>query len=196
MKRRWWIWILAAAVIIGAPIAWYLGSPLFISKTVNEPFPTAFPMSVGATVPEGMTHQQVEDTMVKASKENTSASEAMPTGSASVVARGTFRGSDDFHRGEGTATLYRVGQDVVLRLDPFKVTNGPDLHVILTKNAAPKSRPDVDEGYVEVTKLKGNIGSQNYALPQGLRLGDYHAVVIYCKPFHVVFATATLQAVQ
>ena len=193
MRRRVW-WIVAAAVILGAPIAWYLGSPLFISRTVNEPFPAAFPMSAGATVPEGMAQQQVEDTMMKASKENTSASEAMPSGSASVVARGTFRGADDFHKGEGTATLYRVGQDIVLRLDPFKVTNGPDLHVILTKTPAPKSRRDVDEGYVEVAKLKGNVGSQNYALPKGVLLADYHAVVIYCKPFHVVFATAALQA--
>lgn len=65
-------------MIVGAPIAWYLGSPLFINKTVNEAFPGTFPMSVGATVPEGMTQQQVEDTMMKTSQVNASASEPMP----------------------------------------------------------------------------------------------------------------------
>ncbi len=35
-------------------------------------------MSVGATVPEGMTQQQVEDTMMKTSQVNASASEPMP----------------------------------------------------------------------------------------------------------------------
>ncbi len=36
-KRVWWIVIILA--LLAAPIAWYLGSPLFINKTVNEPFP-------------------------------------------------------------------------------------------------------------------------------------------------------------
>ena len=191
MRRRMW-WIVAALVIVGAPIAWYLGSPLFISKTVSE----EFPMSKGAEVPEGMTREQVDETMMKASKQSATAAEAMPAGTtpATVLRRGTFVGSDNFHQGEGTATVYRVGQDIILRLDPFTVTNGPDLHVILTKHPAPKSRADVKEGYIEVAKLKGNVGSQNYTLPQDVLLDEYRAVVIYCKPFHVVFSVATLQA--
>jgi hypothetical protein len=191
MRRRWW-WIVAALVIVGAPIAWYLGSPLFISKTVSE----EFPMSEGAEVPEGMTRQQVEETMMKASKQGATAVEAMPGGTtpATVLRRGTFVGADTFHQGAGTATVYRVAKDLILRLDPFTVTNGPDLHVILTKHPAPKSRADVKEGYIEVAKLKGNSGSQNYTLPQDVRLDEYRAVVIYCKPFHVVFSVATLRA--
>ena len=191
MRRRWW-WIVAVLVIVGAPIAWYLGSPLFISKTVSE----EFPMSEGAEVPSGMTREQVEETMMKASKQSATAVEAMPGGTtpATVLRRGTFVGADNFHQGEGTATVYRVAKDLILRLDPFTVTNGPDLHVILTKHPAPKSRADVKEGYIEVAKLKGNSGSQNYTLPQDVRLDEYRAVVIYCKPFHVVFSVATLQA--
>lgn len=192
MRRRLW-WIVAVLVIVGAPIAWYLGSPLFISKTVSE----EFPMSAGAEVPEGMTREQVEETMMKASKQSATAVETMPGGTtpATVLLRGTFVGADNFHQGEGTATVYRVAKDLILRLDPFTVTNGPDLHVILTKHQAPKGRADVKEGYIEVAKLKGNVGSQNYTLPQDVRLDDYRAVVIYCKPFHVVFSVATLTAV-
>ncbi len=204
MRKRLW-WIVGILVILVVPIAWYLGSPLFISKTVNEAFPTsggtagaAFPMSGDATVPKGMTQQQVEEAMNQASKVSTSATEPMPTrvAAATVVARGTFAGRDDFHRGEGTATLYRVDQALVLRFEGFKVTNGPALYVILTKHPAPKTSADVQEGHVEITTLKGNIGSQNYTLPQGVRPGDFRAVVIYCKQFHVVFATATLQTAQ
>ncbi len=109
-----------------------------------------------------------------------------------VVARGTFAGADDFHKGAGTATVYRAGQTLILRLEAFTVTNGPDLYVLLTKHASPKTSRDVDNGYLEVAKLKGNSGSQNYALPAGTSLSEYRAVVIYCKPFSVVFATATL----
>lgn len=204
MRKRVW-WIVAILVILGAPVAWYLGSPLFISKTVNEPFPTTsvlpdetFPMSKQATVPGGMTRQQVEDMMVKAAKVSATAADPAPGGAApaAVVVRGRLVSADSFHRGEGTATVYRVGGDLVLRLDPFKVTNGPDLHVLLTKHSIPKTAADVQQGYVEVARLKANLGSQNYALPRDVRLGDFHAVVIYCKMFHVLFSAAPLRVPQ
>lgn len=202
---RWARWAIVVVVIVGAPIAWYLGSPLFINRVVDEPFPGTtgaapgapdYPMSKGATVPEGMTQQQVEDKMMEASKTEAPANDAMPTGAAqgTPVVRGTFSGADDFHKGEGTVTVYRIGQDLVLHLDPFKVTNGPDLRVILTKTETPKSSADVNAGYVEIGKLKGNAGGQNYPLSKDLNLSEYKAVVIYCKPFHVVFATAPLRA--
>lgn len=190
MHRRWW-WVIAVLVIIGVPVAWYLGFPLFINREVEE----TFPASSGAEVPSGMTQDQVEATMMAASKETASSEEAMPA-AAVALRRGTFAGADSFHKGEGVATVYRVGSELTLRLDPFRVTNGPDLYVILTKHAKPRSRDDVKAGYIEVAKLKGNIGSQNYTLPAGLRLEDYRAVVIYCKPFHVVFASAELAAGQ
>ncbi len=157
LLRRYW-WVAAILVIVGAPIAWYLGSPLFINKVVDEPFPTS------AAAPQ--------DTM---------------------VASGTFVGADDFHKGTGKATLHHVGQDLTLRFDDFKVTNGPDLHVVLTKHAAPKKGSEVLAGYVDLGKLKGNIGMQNYPLPHGLNPDEYHAVVIYCKPFNFIFAVAPLK---
>jgi hypothetical protein len=41
MRRRiWWIVAIVILVVLLAPVAWYLGSPLFINKTVDEPFPT------------------------------------------------------------------------------------------------------------------------------------------------------------
>lgn len=134
--------------------------------------------------------------MMEASKTETSANDAMPAGAGqgAPVVKGAFSGADDFHKGEGIATVYRIGQGLVLRLDPFRVTNGPDLRVILTKAEAPKSSADVNAGYVEIAKLKGNAGGQNYPLPKDLNLSEYRAVVIYCKPFHVVFATAPLRA--
>ncbi|MDR7522830.1 MAG: DM13 domain-containing protein [Armatimonadota bacterium] len=170
MRRRIpkWAWgMVAVLVIVGAPIAWYLGSPLFINRVVDEPFPGGVPAASADPMPPG-------------------------TAQGAVLARGTFAGADDFHKGQGTATLYRVGGEVVLRLDPFRVTNGPDLRVILTRHASPRTRADVMAGYLEVARLKANIGSQNYTLPAETNLADYRAVVIYCKPFHVVFAVAPL----
>ena len=107
---------------------------------------------------------------------------------------GTFRGADDFHRGSGTATIFRTPDDkLVLRLTDFMVTNGPALSVLLSSTPLPASSRDLGE-YIDVGALKGNIGSQNYEIPDGTDLAAYNSVVIYCVPFHVVFATATLPA--
>lgn len=111
------------------------------------------------------------------------------TGAGTVVAQGQFRDGDSFHKGEGSAKLYRLGDGShLLRFEVFRVTNGPDLHVFLAENAEPKSGR-----YVDLGKLKGNIGEQNYAVPRDLDLGAYRTVVIYCVPFSVVFSTAALQ---
>ena len=36
------------------------------------------------------------------------------------------------------------------------------------------------------------MGNQNYEVPAGTDVSEYKTVVIYCVPFHVVFATAPL----
>ena len=107
---------------------------------------------------------------------------------------GSFRDVDRFHKGSGMATVYR-GPDgnLLLRLDDFRVTNGPDLHVIITPHPDPKGSSEVKtEGYVDLGKLKGNIGGQNYEIPDGVDAASIGAVVIYCKPFNVVFSVASL----
>jgi hypothetical protein len=79
-----------------------------------------------------------------------------------------------------------------LRLEPFQVTNGPDLYVYLAVHPRPRSRSDVDQGFVNLGRLKGNIGAQAYAIPAGTEIAEYRSVVIYCRAFHVVFSTAAL----
>jgi hypothetical protein len=202
LLRRYW-WAAAGLAIIIAPIAWYLGSPLFINRVVDEPFPTSgtpdFPMSKDAVIPPGMTQQQAEDEMMDASRQETAASDKMPAGAdqGMIVVRGTLAGKDDVHKGEGTASVYRVGGQVVLRLDPFRVTNGPDLYVYLSGHSSPRTSAQLHEaGALEVARLKGNVGSQNYGLPADLDIGKFKSVVIYCRRFSAVFARAPLGPVQ
>ncbi len=81
----------------------------------------------------------------------------------------------------------------MLRLEDFSVTNGPGLHVFLSAHPDPKSRDDVrDEAFVDLGELKANIGNQNYEIPADIEVAQYHSVVIYCVPFHVVFSVAPL----
>ncbi len=189
-RPRRWLYVIGTVIVI-LPIGWYLGSPLFLNKSVSE----SFPMSAGATIPQGMTKQQVENEMMQASKASTTASESMPATETAAKAswRGAFTEVDAVHKAKGTATVYRVGNELVLRLDPFESANGPDLYVYLSRQAVPRSSAQVHEGgSVEVARLKGNIGGQNYTLPADLDLSKYKSVVIYCRRFHVVFSTAEL----
>ena len=195
--------IIAAVVIIGIPglaVAWWLLSPLFISQTVDE----EFPLASNAVIPADMTMAEAEEIMVEAASQFNNYDERVPDemampddamkmdASVVKVKSGSFRDADSFHKGSGTATIYRSsdGQNV-LRLEDFRVTNGPDLRVLLVPNADPQGRDDV-EGYIELGKLKGNMGNQNYFLPEGEDGSGYGSVVIYCRPFHVVFSVATL----
>ena len=195
--------IIAAIVVIGIPalwLAWYLLSPLVISTTVDE----EFPLAANAVIPADMTMEEAEQAMVQAAsrfntyEEQVPEEMAMPDDStkmdASVVKvrSGSFQGADSFHKGSGTATIYRSSDGKnLLRLEDFSVTNGPDLHVLLVPNPDPMGRSDV-EGYISLGKLKGNLGNQNYFLPDGDDGSGYGSVVIYCMPFHVVFSVATL----
>ncbi|HEU4523806.1 MAG TPA: DM13 domain-containing protein, partial [Gemmatimonadales bacterium] len=47
-------------------------------------------------------------------------------------------------------------------------------------------------GFVELGKLKGTEGDQNYEIPADLDLETYRAVTIWCRRFSVNFATAPL----
>ena len=194
LLRNRWSWAIMVVVAIPvAAVAWWLGSPLFIDKTVEEEFPLAF----AAVVPDGMTRKEVEDTMATMAKMDSEKKEPMTEGmaKAKVIKSGTFKDADRAHKGEGTATIYTLPDgSSVLRLESFKVSNGPDLRVILTSHADPKGRSDVQqEGYIELGKLKGNVGNQNYEIPADADLASFSSVVIYCKPFHVLFSVAQLQ---
>ncbi len=211
--------ILIAIAVLAVPalaLAWWLGSPLFIDRAVDE----EFPLTADAAIPAGMTRAQVERTMeTMAMLPGEAMDEAMPAGAPDAdaasdadagapeaeapasgapvtVKRGMFRDADGFHRGEGSATLYRLADGShTLRFEDFRVTNGPDLRVLLVAHPDPGGRSDVrDSANVELDRLKGNVGNQNYPLPPDVSPDDYESVVIYCRPFQVVFSVAPLGA--
>ena len=111
-----------------------------------------------------------------------------------LLASGQFGAVDGLHKGQGSARLFRLSNGQrILRLEEFKVTNGPDLYVYLSGHAAPRNSGQLHEGgALEVGRLKGNIGNQNYALPADVDLSKFKSVVIYCKQFSVIFSTAEL----
>lgn len=123
-------------------------------------------------------------------------SEAQPSASASqIVASGQVSGVDAVHKGKGTASVLQTDSGTIVRFTDFEVTNGPGLVVRLVKHDNPRSSDDVKAAeWLSLGSLKGNIGDQNYSIPADADVADYGSVVIWCKPFGVLFAGATLAA--
>jgi hypothetical protein len=114
---------------------------------------------------------------------------------AKTLVTGTFHGK--VHQTSGRATIYQDADgELVLRLTNFKTSNGPDVHVILI--AAKDADDDANflksnTARVELGKLKGNEGDQNYAIPRDTDLSKFQTVSIYCERFNANFGAAPLQ---
>jgi Electron transfer DM13 len=98
------------------------------------------------------------------------------------------------HPTTGRATIYMSPDGKrYLRLTDFTTSNGPDVHVVLARAEDPALDQKIVKGnldYVELGKLKGNQGDQNYDVPAAIDLQKYNAVVIYCERFSAVFGVA------
>src|SRR5437870_1679047 len=114
---------------------------------------------------------------------------------AKTLATGTFHGK--VHSTSGRATVYQEEDGkLVLRLTNFKTSNGPDVHVILI--AAKDAMDDANflkdnMEKVELGKLKGNAGNQNYEIPAGTDLTRFRTVSIYCERFNANFGAVRLE---
>ncbi len=161
----------AVLLAIGAPVTWYLASPLFISSRLDEPAPMVAPSAMPA-----------------ASRASPASPPAGPSGAPLAERRGEFVGADEFHFGRGTARLIETAPGTwIVRLESFEVRNGPDLFVYLSES------PDgYAEGGLELGPLKADRGSQNYEVPAGTDVGAFRSVVIWCRAFSVQFSSARL----
>jgi hypothetical protein len=108
---------------------------------------------------------------------------------------GSFHGK--VHNTAGRATVYQQADGkYLLRLTNFKTSNGPDVHVILV--AAKDADDDANfltnkTEKIELGKLKGNEGDQNYEIPSGTDLSKFQTVSIYCERFNANFGAAPLE---
>ncbi len=223
MDKRIKIGIISAIAIIIGLTAFYLASPLFISTEINEPLPKVanvstpppsnqiqefMVMSEGERIEAGskMNEQEKNQIMFEFAKINASIDDSMPqtnrsislpsqqqtslTGneSSDLLLTGSFIGvGDGIHDAMGIARVIPVGGgENVLRLEDLVVTNGPDLYVYLSTD---KSASD----FVNLDRLKANIGNQNYPIPVGTDMTKYDTVLIWCRAFSVLFGSADLK---
>ncbi|MFF8320866.1 DM13 domain-containing protein [Streptomyces bobili] len=177
----WGIAVLVVAVSgVGFGLYWFQPWKLWQDETVEE----ALPQVVSSSAPP-----------VPATSDEPSRSPA-PAPGPHMLASGDLISHE--HETSGTVKLVRLADGThVVRLENLDTSNGPDLRVWLTD--APVKRGQAgwhvfDDGeYVSLGKLKGNKGSQNYALPEGVDPSAYSSVSIWCDRFDVSFGAAELE---
>lgn len=145
------------------------------STPAEDPAPST--TAEGATAPPAGAEPGSVDGAAPAPPPATTA----PQPSVELVATGGFSPGD--HPGSGTANIFTDGNQSVVRFeDDFATDNGPDLFAVVY----------VGEQRIELGRLKGNQGSQNYELPPDLDPSTIDAVSVWCKRFDSTFTTATV----
>jgi hypothetical protein len=159
--------VVALLVLAAAGFLWFRPDRLITDDPVNEAVP-------------GVAAGQME-----------------PTGGApmdpDVLAGGRFISLEHTTRGKALV-LETPGGRRFLRFEGFETSNGPDLVVYLSAKepAGPEDWHGYDGDFVDLGPLKGNVGSQNYEIPEGTDLDRYSTAVVWCRRFTVGFAAAVL----
>ncbi|MFF1870641.1 DM13 domain-containing protein [Kitasatospora herbaricolor] len=189
-RRRRWPVPVAVLVLLAGGFGLYLFQPwkAFTSTRVDEAPPAAAaplaPPAAGA--PAGSASLPPPP----------SPSPAGPGPAAGPVegVAGAFRSGE--HPTTGTARLVHLADgSTVLRLENLRTSEGPDVRVYLSAAPAAESKLDtLGEAPVELGRLKGNLGNQNYAVPAGADLTRLRSAVIWCARFSVGFGAADLTA--
>lgn len=141
---------------------------------------------------KNMTQEEKEMVMNEFSKQNSTVDDNMSettTPKDTKPLMGNFvDAGDGFHKAAGVAKVVNLADGrTFLRLENLKATNGPDLYVYLSTG---KDTSDI----VNLGRLKGNIGNQNYEIPSGTDLAKYNTVLIWCKAFSTLFGSAKLSS--
>lgn len=160
MKIKYVLFIGGFIIVGEILLLWFRPEKLFIDKQVNQALP---------------------QTEIK-SKESQRQEQ--------IGTKGQFQ--NGVHETTGVATIHQLSDGKrILRLTNFVTSNGPDVQVVLIPTKILKNNEDVkNHRYIELGKLKGNKGDQNYEIPDEIDVSTYGAVSVWCKRFNENFGAA------
>ncbi|GHE54836.1 DM13 domain-containing protein [Streptomyces capitiformicae] len=178
--------LVVAVAVAGFGLYWFQPWKLWQDQTVEEALPAA-------QVTPGPAEEE-QSTTPGAAEAEPSEAPSSPAG-PQTLASGELISHE--HATSGTVKLVRLDDGShVVRLENLDTSNGPDLRVWLTDAPVKEGQAGwhvFDDGeYVSLGKLKGNKGSQNYAIPDNVDPSRYTSVSIWCDRFDVSFGAAEL----
>ena len=195
LKRyRWLLAGVGIAVVVLAFLA-FRPDKLFVDDAVDESLADAFTTVTTETAPPTTTTSTTAPTDTTAPEGTVTSTTQPPTTTTAApagpveVTTGSFYGID--HSAEGTSTVYEQDGRYVLRFEnDTDIQNGPDLFVwvLPTEDYEGGTPPD----YLDLGKIKGNVGGQNYELPPEFDPAVHRTVMVWCVRFAEPFAAAPL----
>ena len=128
--------------------------------------------------------------LVACKKENTTATSTNPImemvdTTAQLKYRGAFM-SGPYGTTMGTIKIYSKLNVYSMVLDSFTVSNGPDLHVYLSKEIQPLN-------FIDLGVLRATSGTQVYAINGTPDFSQFKYGLIHCQQFDHLFGSASLQ---
>lgn len=98
---------------------------------------------------------------------------------------GTF-GNGPYGAVSGKAKIYLKNGQYVLALENFNSSNGPDLHVYISKEVLPVN-------YIDLGRLQSVSGNQQYPLTGSINFSEYKYALIHCQRYNHLFGSAELK---
>ncbi len=86
----------------------------------------------------------------------------------------------------GNAKVYLQNGKFTLALENVGISNGPDLHVYLSKEVQPVN-------FIDLGKLKSTSGNQLYDIPNAPDFAAYQYALIHCQQYNHLFGSAALK---
>jgi len=194
MKKKIIVGIVGIIVIA---VAWYLISPIWRIKEVNEASPLApqFPTS----------HIEHPTSQVKDALETMDAEtkaefmkqvemmkdvvmekqEAAPApSSVRLLREGDFH--PRAHEVKGKALLIEQGAKKILRFEDFETINGPDLRIYLSRTLG-------NDDFIDLGAIRATKGNVNYEVNNVVDITTYNKILVWCRAFSVLFSYAELE---
>ena len=186
--------------VIAIIIATYTISPLFINTTIDESLPDTR-TNIGfdefmklsederATIGKVMTQEEKDNIMSVFAQDNVTVKDEITRSenqTNDMLIGNLIDAGDAFHMASGQVKVLRSQDGTqILRFENLDVTNGPDLYVYLAIDTTAKD-------FVNLGRLKGNIGNQNYPIPENTDFEKYNTVLIWCQAFSTLFGSSKL----
>lgn len=126
--------------------------------------------------------------LVSCIKENTPANplnDTVDPATASTQSMGDFV-NGPYGRVSGMAAIYKQHDSLLLALRNVSISNGPDLHVYISKEVLPVN-------FIDLGSLQSTNGNQLYLIPGNPDLLQYKYALIHCKQYNHLFGSAELR---
>lgn len=111
----------------------------------------------------------------------------MPGTSAVLIFKGNFQNGPYGNYATGSASVYLKDSMYTLVFDStFYISNGPALHVYLSKEIQPVN-------FIDLGNLKSTNGGQIYSIAGMPNFPEYKYALVYCKAYDHLFSYSELK---